>query len=85
MYQRFSTKSPSGTNNLCGSNIKKLRLARPEKYSQRMLADEMQRHGADLDKNMIQRIEAGQRYVTDIELKIFSEVLAVSVEDLIRS
>jgi hypothetical protein len=49
-----------------------------------MLADDMQRHGADLDKNMIQRIEAGQRYVTDIELQIFANVLNVSVEDLLR-
>ena len=54
MYQRFSTKSPTGTNNLCGSNIKKARLLKDHKYSQRMLADDMQRHGADLDKNMIQ-------------------------------
>ena len=77
MYQRFSTKSPTGTNNLCGSNIKKARLLKDHKYSQ-------QRHGADLDKNMIQRIEAGQRYVTDIELQIFANVLNVSVEDLLR-
>ena len=84
MYQRFSTKSPTGTNNLCGSNIKKVRLLKDHKYSQRMLADDMQRHGADLDKNMIQRIEAGQRYVTDIELQIFANVLNVSVEDLLR-
>ena len=52
--------------------------------SQRMLAEEMQRHGADLDKNMIQRIESGQRYVTDIELKLFSEVLGIPIEDLIK-
>ena len=84
MYQRFSTKSPTGTNNLYGSNIKKARLLKDHKYSQRMLADDMQRHGADLDKNMIQRIEAGQRYVTDIELQIFANVLNVSVEDLLR-
>lgn len=84
MYQKFSTKSPTGTNNLCGSNIKKARLLKDHKYSQRMLADDMQRHGADLDKNMIQRIEAGQRYVTDIELQIFANVLNVSVEDLLR-
>lgn len=49
-----------------------------------MLAEEMQRHGADLDKNMIQRIESGQRYVTDIELKLFSEVLGIPIEDLIK-
>ena len=84
MYQRFSTKSPTGTNNLCGSNIKKARLLKDHKYSQRMLADDMQRHGAVLDKNMIQRIEAGKRYVTDIELQIFANVLNVSVEDLLR-
>ena len=68
MYQRFSTKS----------------LSKNGTYSQRMLAEEMQRHGADLDKNMIQRIESGQRYVTDIELKLFSEVLGIPIEDLIK-
>lgn len=78
MYQRFSTKSP------CGTNIKKYRLSKNGTYSQRMLAEEMQRHGADLDKNMIQRIESGQRYVTDIELKLFSEVLGIPIEDLIK-
>ena len=84
MYQRFSTKSPCGTNNLCGTNIKKYRLSKNGTYSQRMLAEEMQRHGADLDKNMIQRIESGQRYVTDFELKLFSEVLGIPIEDLIK-
>ena len=60
------------------------RLSKNGTYSQRMLAEEMQRHGADLDKNMIQRIESGQRYVTDIELKLFSEVLGIPIEDLIK-
>ena len=64
--------------------LKKYRLSKNGTYSQRMLAEEMQRHGADLDKNMIQRIESGQRYVTDIELKLFSEVLGIPIEDLIK-
>jgi len=37
----------------------------------------------DVDKNAIQRIESGKRFVTDIELKAFSEIFNVSVEELI--
>lgn len=50
--------------------------------SQRALADQMQLYGIDLDKNAIQRIESGQRFVTDIELIAFSEVLQVSLDTL---
>ncbi len=32
------------------------------------LADRLQRSGLDTDKNAVQRIESGQRFVTDIEL-----------------
>ena len=72
-----------GKNNLCGENIRKLRLAYPTKLSQRALADKMQLIGIDLDKNAIQRIESGQRFVTDIELKAFAEVFGVDVSNLI--
>lgn len=51
--------------------------------SQRLLADKMQLEGIELDKNAIQRIESGARFVTDIELKTFAKVLAVSYEDLL--
>ena len=43
----------------------------------------MQLIGIDLDKNAIQRIESGQRFVTDIELKAFAEVFGVDVSNLI--
>jgi len=36
-------------------------------------------------KNAIQRIEAGKRFVTDIELAYFSELFRVSLEDLLRN
>ena len=39
--------------------------------------------GLDVDKNAIQRIEDGKRFVTDIELKVFAKVLNVSYEDLL--
>ena len=51
--------------------------------SQRALADKMQLSGIDVDKNAIQRIECGKRFVTDIELKVFAEIFEVSVNDLI--
>ena len=39
----------------------------------------------DLDKNAIQRIECGKRYVTDIEIAAFSKVLGISLEELLRT
>ena len=42
-----------GKNNLCGENIRKLRLESKPKLSQRALADKMQLIGIDLDKNAI--------------------------------
>lgn len=70
-------------NNLCGERIRALRLGYPTKLSQRALADKMQLIGIDVDKNAIQRIESGARFVTDIELKAFAEIFEVSVNDLI--
>ncbi|MBO7304444.1 MAG: helix-turn-helix transcriptional regulator [Clostridia bacterium] len=78
----FKNKN-GGRNNLCGDNIRKLRLDFPTKLSQRALADKMQLIGIDVDKNAIQRIESGKRFVTDIELKAFSEIFGVSLDKLI--
>ena len=78
----FKNKS-NGKNNLCGNRIRELRLASSEKLSQRALADKMQLIGIDVDKNAIQRIECGKRFVTDIELKAFAEIFCVSADSLI--
>lgn len=79
----FKNKN-GGMNNLCGARIKELRLAYPkQKLSQRGLADKMQLIGIDVDKNAIQRIECGKRFVTDIELKAFSEIFGVGTDELI--
>lgn len=77
----FINKSSDGSNNLCGKNIAKLRLK--EGLSQRALADQMQLVGIDLDKNAIQRIECGKRFVTDIEIVAFQKVFSVSFEELL--
>ena len=44
----------------------------------------LQLHGLDVDKNAIQRIEEGKRFVTDIELVYLSDVLKVSWDILIN-
>ena len=78
----FINKSKYGLNNICGKNIatcrKKLNI------SQRVLADKMQIFGLDVDKNAIQRIECGQRFVTDIEICAFSKVLKKDYNDILR-
>lgn len=78
----FINKSADGKNNICGKNIAKLRVEK--KYSQRMLADKLQIKGIDIDKNAIQRIEAGKRFVTDIELKAIASLFKVSMEELTK-
>ena len=78
----FKNKN-DGRNNLCGEKIRALRMQYPSKLSQRALADKMQLIGIDVDKNAIQRIEAGKRFVTDIELKAFSSIFGVSLDELI--
>ena len=73
----YKNKANNGLNNICGRKVKEIRQALPEKPSQRMLADMLQREGLDLDKNAVQRIESGERFVTDIELKVIAKVLEV--------
>ncbi len=77
----FRNKAVDGTNNLCGKNITKFR--KEMRLSQRQLADRLQLIGLDVDKNAIQRIEAGKRFVTDIELSAFSKILHQPLEALL--
>lgn len=51
--------------------------------SQRILAEKLQLLGIDVDKNAIQRIEAGKRFVTDIELAALAMVFGVSCDVLV--
>ncbi len=78
----FINKTNDGLNNVCGKNIARLRGNM--RISQKKLADKMQLVGIDIDKNAIQRIECGKRFVTDIEIIAFSKVFAVSFEELLN-
>ena len=77
----FINKAKDGLNNLCGKNVARLRTAM--KISQRELADRMQLVGLDVDKNAIQRIESGKRFVTDIEIVAFAKVFNVPLTELL--
>lgn len=77
----FTNKSTDGSNNICGKKVSAFRKRLGK--SQRELADALQLLGLDVDKNAIQRIEAGKRFVTDIELVYLVEVLNVSYEELL--
>lgn len=77
----FTNKADNGRNNICGTQVAHYRKLSGK--SQRALADALQLSGLDIDKNAIQRIEAGKRFVTDIELIHLSKVLQVSYEELL--
>ena len=77
----FTNKCADGSNNVCGKQVAALR--KKEKKSQRELADALQLLGLDVDKNAIQRIESGKRFVTDIEIVYLAKALSVSYEELL--
>ena len=79
----YKNKAEDGINNLCGRRVKVLREVLPGSPSQKMFSDMLQIEGLDLDKNAVQRIESGKRFVTDIELRVLAKVLRVTYEDLI--
>ncbi len=76
----FINKTKDGKNNLCGANIAAFRKSM--KLSQKKLADKLQLEGLDIDKNAIQRMESGQRFITDIELVYLCRVLEKSLDEL---
>ena len=78
----FKNKALNGNNNICGINIAHLRKNSETKMSQRALAEKLQLIGIDVDKNAIQRIESGKRFITDIELYAIAKVFNVSISDL---
>lgn len=77
----FINKADDGSNNVCGKNISRIRSEM--NISQRALADKLQLFGIDIDKNAVQRIECGKRFVTDIEVIAFSKALGITLEELL--
>lgn len=71
-----------GRNNIVGIKVAQLRKAMG--ISQRQLSDNLCDIGLDIDKNAVQRIESGQRFVTDIELRFLAQAIGTSIMDLLE-
>ena len=72
----------NGKANIVGEQIYKLR--KQHKLSQEDLAAKMQLNGIEITQKVISRIEKQERFVTDYELLVFSQVLGVSIYDLLK-
>ncbi len=81
----FKNKGSDGKLNISGKKISELRMALPGKISQKKLADMLQLEGLEIEKNAIQKIESGERFVTDIELSAFAKLFGVTTDDLLAS
>lgn len=80
----FKNKTLNGKNNICGEKVCMLRKQAVPKMSQRILAEKLQLYGIDVDKNAIQRIESGQRFVTDIEIVNLAKIFNISCDALLN-
>ena len=79
----FINRTSDGRNNIVGVKVAELRKSQGKLFSQRALADKLNDIGLDIDKNAVQRIESGQRFVTDIELGFLAAALGTSINDLL--
>lgn len=76
-------RTSGGRNNIAGVKVAQLRKSL--RISQRELADRLQVVGLDIDKNAVQRMESGQRFITDIEVISLAKVFGITVEELLES
>lgn len=68
----------NGVKNVSGDRIHQARTAK--RLSQENLAAKMQVSGVVIEREAISKIETGDRFVADYELRVFSEVLGVSLD-----
>ncbi len=68
----------NGVKNISGDRIRQARTAK--RLSQEALAAKMQVSGVVVEREAISKIETGDRFVADYELRAFSQVLGVSMD-----
>lgn len=78
----FKNKAQNGRNNICGVKLSALRKAQTPYMSQRMLAEKLQLMGTDVDKNAVQRMESGQRFITDVEILAICKTFHITPNEL---
>ena len=73
----------NGRKNLLGIKMREVRKTRG--ISQRQVADDLAELGLVVDKNAIQRMDSGQRFITDIELITIAKYLEIPINELFAS
>ena len=81
MYKNKLTIKDKPRNNIAGLNVSRLR--KEHKWSQNDLAIQLQNIGHDIHKNGVQQMEAGSRFITDIELMALAQVFNVEISQLL--
>lgn len=70
--------------NLIGARVREIRQKQKPEVTLEDLAGRLAARGVTLDRSAIGRIENGNRYVLDYELKALASALRVEVGDLFR-
>lgn len=78
----FTNRTSDGRNNIAGLKVAELRKGL--RISQRELADRLNVIGLNIDKNAVQRMESGQRFITDIEIISLAKIFGITVGELLR-
>ena len=65
--------------NIIGHRMRIARAMKTPPMNQQKLLKKLQANGIDISQSTLSKIENGDRYVTDIELKAIAKVLNVSI------
>lgn len=76
-------KAEYGDKNICGANVERIRKELGMK--QATLVARMQLAGVDINPSSLSKLEGQIRIASDIELKAISQILGVTMEELVRT
>lgn len=76
-------KAEYGTKNICGANVERIRKSLGMK--QTTLISRMQLLGVDINPSSLSKLEGQTRIATDMELKAIARILAVPMEELVKT
>ena len=68
--------------NVVGPTIKRIRKSLKPKVSQQDLAGRLAARGIQIDRSALARLEAGTRYVRDVEIIAIASALKVPIESI---
>lgn len=76
-------KAEYGTKNICGANVERIR--KQQGMKQTTLISQMQLRGVDINPSSLSKLEGQIRIASDIELKVISEILGTTMEELVAT